>query len=135
MSNLLNVKIKCCKCNTLIDVNERKDFIYKRECTDESGKQLWITYIDCPTCKHRHYVQIDDVETNKYKNECTSVMTAILRKGVSGKGVPQSQRTKYKKLDKKLNDLRLALIKSYVGKRLKDKQDGYMFVIDEFTVC
>ena len=131
--NTLNIKFRCSKCKTLIDVHQRKDYIYKIKCTTGDGKDLWITYTDCPECRHRHYVQIDDVETNRIKNDCLSVMSSILKKSVNGKEIPQQQQQKYKKLNKRLNELRSELVLKFVGKELTDS-DGNKFTVDEFTI-
>lgn len=131
--NTLNLKLKCIKCKSLIDVHQRKDYIYKVKCTTDENKDIWITYIDCPECRHRHYVQIDDTETNRIKNDCLSVMSSILKKSVNGKEIPQQQQQKYKKLNKRLNELRSELVLKLVGKELTDS-DGNKFTIDEFTI-
>lgn len=131
--NTLNIKFRCTKCKSLIDVHQRKDYIYKIKCTTGENKDVWITYIDCPECRHRHYVQIDDVETNGIKNNCLSVMSSILKKSVNGKEIPQQQQQKYKKLNKRLNELRSELVLKFVGKELTDS-DGNKFTVDEFTI-
>ena len=131
--NMLNIKFKCSKCKSLIDVHQRKDYIYKIKCITDEGKDVWITYIDCPECRHRHYVQVDDVETNGIKNNCLSVMSSILKKSINGKEIPPQQQHKYKKLNKKLNELRSELILKVIGKALIGS-DGNKFIIDEFTI-
>lgn len=81
----------------------------------KDGRSIYITYYDCPKCGRRHYVQIDDVHSNKMKKETLFMFRKLSKKRLDYKDIPVRQNEKFKKLNKKLEDYRLELKKELNG--------------------
>lgn len=81
----------------------------------KSGRSIFITYYDCPKCGRRHYVQIDDVRSYQMKKETLKLFRRLSKKRLDFKDIPKGQNEKFKKLNKRLDDYRLELMKEFNG--------------------
>lgn len=78
----LNIMAECEDCKSKFELSDK--VVKKEECKD-NDKSIWVTYYDCPDCGRRHYVQVDDTDTNLMLTEIKRekvLMICNKRKGV-----------------------------------------------------
>lgn len=117
----LTFQCECCKKHFPISINEAPNSINHKKEFKINGKSIFLTYYDCPDCKKRHFVQIDDINTiqelTKIKKQF--VAFAIARK--EGKSISKNQSEKFKKARKNLSSYRTSLMKEFTGKIIVDE--------------
>lgn len=114
---MMSVKASCEKCNEVFDVNalsvkEEQVVIL------EDGKELIITYYDCPKCGCKHMVQLDDENTKYLLNEVKKMIKKVAIRKRKGKSV-KLIKNKYDKLNLDLNNMRNSLNIKYQGKHFE----------------
>lgn len=114
---MMSVKASCEKCNEVFDVNalsvkEEQVVIL------EDGKELTITYYECPKCGFKHMVQLDDENTKHLLNEVKKMIKSIAVRKRRGKSV-KLLKNKYEKLNLDLNNMRNSLNVQYQGKHFE----------------
>ncbi|MDE7424974.1 MAG: hypothetical protein K2N51_15005 [Lachnospiraceae bacterium] len=85
----------------------------------KDGRSIFITYYDCPECKRRHFVQVDDAHSIQMKKETSTMFKKLSKKRLNFKDIPKKQNEKFKKLNKKLEDYRFELKKKFNGQIIK----------------
>lgn len=103
-------------------VNHKKEF-------NVSGKSIFLTYYDCPSCGRRHYVQIDDATSLNKLKEVQSMFIKLSVAKNKGKEIPQKQLAKFKKARQHLSDYRMKLMKEYTGKSIHNDETESDFVL------
>lgn len=131
MENTLNVVIECNECNKSFKADVENVKVTTIEC---NGDKLKVVYVDCTNCNKRHYVQIDNDETEKLKIRNLVMFKKLASKKSSGKKVTKTENRIFKELRQKLLDLRVGLMKEYEGKEVTDTLTGETFQI-HFTFC
>lgn len=131
MENTLNVVIECNECNKSFEANAENVKVTTLEC---DGNKLKVVYVDCTNCNKRHYVQIDNDESEKLKVRNLVMFKKLASKKSSGKKVTKTENRIFKELREKLLDLRVGLMKEYEGKEVTDTLTGETFQI-HFTFC
>lgn len=127
----MSVVAACEGCGNKFSVSKRgKDYsiIHQMECV-ANGKSVFLTYYDCPECGNRHFVQIDDKGTRIMFKEIEHLFIKMASKKKNGKEIPRKQSDKYKKLTKRLRELRENLMKEYNGVMLHDDESGTDFIV------
>lgn len=102
---------ECAGCKTKFQVDASN--VAKKEFEAQDGNRVWITYYDCPECGRRHYVQIDDQNTNGVLVGLTKQMGKIAARKKKGLRVSQKQRTDFEETKRHLTELRIELMKRY----------------------
>lgn len=131
MENTLNVVIECNECNKSFKADAENVKVTTIEC---NGNKFKVVYVDCTNCNKRHFVQIDDDETEKLKIRNLVMFKKLASKKSSGKKVTKTENRIFKELRDKLLNLRVGLMKEYEGKEVTDTLTGETFQI-HFTFC
>lgn len=126
---MAEIKAICSKCQEMMEVNAE---VIKREiCTvDLKGKEqsIWLIYYDCPKCSERHFVQVDNEETNCLLNALTMQMKAL---AMLKKRNAQLSKKRERQVNKLRNDL--ASSRKNLMIEMQDKMctnpDGVSFVV------
>ena len=99
-----------CKSTFVLGPNE----VRKAKADLPNGKSIWITYFDCPTCGHTHFVQIDDVRTNALLAKIGKVLASVTKARKCGHDV-RKQSAKYHRINRDLDAIRKDLKEEYSG--------------------
>lgn len=124
--------VECSRCKTIFPIfreNVNFDKLYE----DKDGQSIFITYFDCPSCKERHYVQIDDQKSRKLKKETQRWFVKLSAMRNKNKQISKQQQDKFKKLRNDLSNSRLELMKQYEGSIVTDTETGKAIELN-FTV-
>ena len=124
----MNVLAQCEKCRERFKINGSN--IVRKQC-DYNGKMVWVTHYDCPKCKNRHYVQIDDVRSNallKQNSRQLARISIMVQKGESGKEATRAK-SKFNKTKKQLSKTRKQLMKDLNNRIVLDVETNEMFVL------
>lgn len=100
------VLAQCSSCGKTFQLSPAE--LHKVETKMPDGKLIWITYFNCPSCKHIHFVQIDDVRTNKLLIELGKVF-ASTSKAMRCGGSVKKQSARYRYINRNLSDIRKSL--------------------------
>lgn len=126
MGKILNngtMLVQCEECKqsfTLSATNGTMTF-YKLYVVKESGEEIQLSYYDCPHCGKRHFVQIDDEQTKRALEESKRMFVKLAAKRHNYEQIPKKQSDKYKKAQKHLSSLRMALMTKYQGAVIVDE--------------
>lgn len=131
MENKLNVYIECTDCENSFEANINN--VKQLDVKDED-KLLKVIYVDCPVCDRRHYVQIDNDESNKLKVQNLLMFKKLSQKKLDGKTIGKKENNTFKGLREKLLDLRADLMKEYEGRIVTDTLTGESVTL-HFTLC
>lgn len=131
MENSLNVVIECIDCKESFEANAEN--VKQNEFKDED-KTLKVIYVDCPHCNKRHYVQIDNDESNKLKVQNLLMFKKLSKKKLDGKTIGRKENNTFKSLRQRLLDLRADLMKEYEGRIVTDTLTGESVAL-HFTLC
>lgn len=131
MENTLNVVIECNECNKSFKADAENVKVMKVKSEKE---ELKLVYVDCTNCNKRHYVQIDDDETEKLKVKNLVMFKRLSTKKLAGKNVTKTDNRVFKELREKLLDLRVELMKEYEGQVVTDTRTGEPITL-HFTFC
>lgn len=123
--------LECIDCKKSFEANSENVKQMEAEC---NGNKLTIIYVDCQFCGRRHYVQIDNEESNKIKIRNLLWFKKLSKKKLSGKKIGKSENNTFKSLRKQLLDLRTELMKEYDGQTVTNTLTGESEVI-HFTFC
>ena len=116
--------VECEDCKHIFEVCS-DNIVYKREFKVE-GKSIFLTYYDCPSCGRRHFVQIDDVTSNRKYNEVRKMFIKLSVAKRKGEEIPEKQLEKFKKARIDLSSYRMNLMKEYTGKSIYDETEFIM---------
>lgn len=94
-----------------------------------SGKKIFLTYYDCPNCKRRHYVQVDDCTSLKMLKEVKSQFVKLFNTKRKGVTVPQKEINKFNKSRQDLSFYRKKLMYLYSDKVVHDNDTDIDFVL------
>lgn len=131
MENKLNVYIECTDCENSFEANINN---VKQLDVKGGNKLLKVIYVDCPVCDRRHYVQIDNDESNKLKVQNLLMFKKLSQKKLDGKTIGRKENNTFKGLREKLLDLRAELMKEYEGRTVTDTLTGESITL-HFTLC
>lgn len=109
MSGITNL-VECIQCKAKFSISS-ENVTKKRYVLN--GNQTWITYYDCPECGRRHYVQIDNEQTNSLLSNLTKQIGILARLKKAGKRIPMKKQRKYEATKRNLSALRAQLMKQY----------------------
>lgn len=104
--------LSCDECLKSFEVNssllkrERVNVISAGECEES----ITLSYIDCPYCGKRHFVQIDNEETKSKLDEMIGILIPLKYRKKKKKKI-----AKYKAINKYLNSIRTKLMIEYSG--------------------
>lgn len=93
------------------------------------GKEIFLTYYDCPKCGRRHFVQIDDANTLRQLREVSTQMGKLTAMKRKDKEIPKKITDKFKKARKHLANNRNKLMKIYTGVSVHDEATDSDFVL------
>lgn len=120
--SLRNFIAECVECKTRFQIDHTS--VEKKEYTDKEGNLIFITFYNCPECGKRHYVQIDNEETNKVLADLIRQMGILMAFTRSGKEVPKKQRREFEGKRRHLTVLRRKLMEQYQESEIVSKSDG-----------
>lgn len=129
----LNFKIKCKDCQSMVDITKQQTTFNVQHKTKD-GQTIFLTYFDCPVCKARHYVQVDNRQTSELRKSVSTMALRAMAARRKGKNIPEKQRTKFKKQQGKLKSLRYELMKKWEGETVTNTITGEKFEL-HFTIC
>lgn len=124
MAEGLDIMAKCEGCDKVFEVNGGN--IVNRE-FNVNGRSIFLTYYDCPKCKRRHFVQIDDAKSKQMLVGVSTTFAKLAAVKQKGKAIPKKQSGKFKKARQNLSDYRMALMKEFTGEWIKDPETGCGF--------
>lgn len=119
----MTVNVECKKCKsvfTIVPANITFDKMYE----DENGRSIFLTYLDCPYCQERHYVQVDNQQSREVKKKTQRMFAQLSVMKNKNKPIPKQQQNKFNRLRKDLNDRRFELMKQYDGSTVTDTETG-----------
>lgn len=111
MENEVSRIAECIECKQKFSIGS--DNVFKKKYKTTKGNQLWITFYDCPECGRRHYVQIDNEQTNSLLSNLIKQIGIIARLKKAGKRIPMKKQRKYEITKRNLSVLRAQLMKQY----------------------
>lgn len=129
----LNFKMECKECKALIDVT-KQSVTFNNPYKTKDGQSIFVTYLDCPVCGCRHYVQVDDRHTSELRKEVSTNALRLFAKRRKGKSIPEKQNSKFKKQRQKLISLRSELMKKYEGSMVTNTITGEEIEL-HFSIC
>lgn len=124
--------IKCIKCGFANSITQYSVLIKHKVPYTCDGEKIYLTYFDCTECGKRHFVQIDDDNTNALYLRCYKYMVKLSEADRKRKSIKNKDRLNFKELRKKLNRDRLELIKKYNGREVIDENGESSVLI--FTI-
>lgn len=131
MENTLSVVIECNECGKSFKADAEN---VKTMRVKSDDKEFKLVYVDCENCNKRHFVQIDDDETEKLKIRNLVMFKKLSTKKLAGKKVTKTENRIFKELREKLSDLRVGLMKEYEGQVVTDTLTGELVTL-HFTFC
>lgn len=123
----LMVECEGCKARFQISTGDAVGHLQHKKEYRVNGRQIFLTFYDCPSCGRRHYVQIDDSRTLEMLKTNSRQFVKLSTKRKNDKPIPEKQLDKYKKTVKHLRDCRIALMKEFTGVILHDDETGEDF--------
>lgn len=120
----LNMMAHCEKCEKMFEVNGEN--VKNRE-FNINGQSISLTYYDCPTCSHRHFVQIDDTKSKQMLVGVSVTFAKFAAAKKKGKMISKKQSERFKKARQNLSDYRTTLMKEFTGKLVYDSETGTEF--------
>lgn len=120
----LSVMAECEECMSTFKLSSKDTEVqirHKRE-YKINGRPIFLTYYDCPNCKKRHFVQIDDKRTLELLKKNRTLFGKLAAKTRDDKEIPKKQSDKYKKQIKYLSNYRMELMKEFTGVMLHDDE-------------
>lgn len=131
MDNGLVVRLECIDCKKSFEANSSNVKIIKVE---HDGNILDVIYVDCEHCGKRHYVQVDNDESNKLKVKNLLMFKKLSKKKLADKNISKYENKMFKGLRENLLDLRAELMKEYEGKIVTDTITGEQITL-HFVSC
>lgn len=122
MSNKMLQTIKCFECE--------KEFIFggqdveRQSFIDKDGQEIFVLSIKCNHCGHIHYVQVDNFRTEQMKSKLAVLMVQMSKSKLDYLPVKKQQLSKFNKLNRKLTDLRMELMKYYQDSKVTNTLTG-----------
>lgn len=129
----LNVKMKCKDCQSVVDITKQQTTFNVPHKTKD-GQTIFLTYFDCPVCKARHYVQVDNRQTSELRKSVSTMAVRAMAARRKGKNIPENQKAKFKKQQDKLKSLRYDLMKKWEGEIVTNTLTGDKIEL-HFTIC
>lgn len=103
--------VECIECKSTFQIDPSN--VVKEEFEGQEGNRIWITHYDCPECGRRHYVQIDDEQTERLLAELTKRMGFLMVLRRNGKEASKKQRREFDGTKRHLTELRRKLMEQY----------------------
>lgn len=128
----LKVNIECKSCKNAFEVSN-ENTIFEKMFIDKNGHSIFLTYFDCPSCKERHYVQIDNQKTIELKKKTIRMFAKFSVLKSNNHYISKQQQNKFKSLRKNLNNRRLELMKQYEDEIVTDTETGGTVIL-HFTI-
>ena len=119
----MTTNVECKKCKTVFTIGP-SNITFDKMYEDENGRSIFLTYFDCPECRERHYVQIDNQQSREVKKKTQRMFAQLSVMRNKNKQIPKQQQNKFNKLRKDLNDRRFELMKQYDGSIVTDTETG-----------
>lgn len=118
---VLEFNFICEQCHNPIKVNKDSLKVYEFK----GGQSIRLTYIDCPVCKNRHYVQADNEKTLGLLKDAEQ--SAITLRLIQLKKIPKFRKNpeliKFEKIRSDLADTRRKLMQNLTGISFVDNSD------------
>lgn len=128
----LMVKVECKRCKNLFSKSST-DIVFDKRFEDVNGRSIFITYLDCPHCQERHFVQIDDIHSREIKKKIKKMfikLSVMRNKNIS---IPKQQQNKFNSLQNNLKISRFELMKQYEDSIVTDTETGEVLKLN-FTI-
>lgn len=119
----LNLMFECESCKQKFPVSQDQapnSLTHKKE-FNVNGQSIFLTYYDCPHCRNRHFVQIDDTSSLQELTRITVELRKLMVKRQKGKTISKKQSDNFKKARQHLSDYRTNLMKEFTGKTVVDE--------------
>lgn len=129
----MQTKVICKECKETFDIN-RDNVNFEKPFIDENGQSIFITYFDCPSCKERHYVQVDNIHTLGTKKKVQMMFGKMCVMRNKNKVISKQQQDKFKNLREKLNNCRFELMKQYEDLLVTNTETGEEVKLNFTTV-
>ena len=135
--NSIELTFECEKCKKHFRVSKNdvaESTLQRKEFLGKNGDSIFLMYFDCPFCKNRIYVQIDDAKSINMLKELTRLFVKLSVKKRKGKEIPKSQSDKLKKMQNDLSNYRNKLMSLYNDRIIHDDDNDTDFVL-KLTIC
>lgn len=119
----LNFKIKCKDCQSVVGITKQQ-ITFNVSHKTKDGQTIFLTYFDCPVCKVRHYVQVDNRQTSELRKSVSMLAARFIAVNRRGKKIPENQKSKFNKQTNKLKVLRCELMKKWEGETVTNTITG-----------
>jgi transcription elongation factor Elf1 len=116
----------CQECGHSFELNSS---LVKKEMVEVKGDKLWLTYFNCPRCNKRHFVQVDNAETNGLLVDITKQMASISKSVKQGKSVKKKS-GKYAEASRYLDITRNQLMRELTGEKVYVKSMNQSIVLE-----
>ena len=128
----MNVMVECKNCKNRFRVGN-DNITFDKHYKDVNGQSILLTYFDCPECKERHFVQIDNTHSREVKKKITKMFAKLSVMRSKNIQIPKQQQKKFGCLQNTLKMSRLQLMKSYDGSIVTDTETGETITLN-FTM-
>lgn len=110
----MEILAECKSCKEKFTVG--KGNLVSREPHTIGHDKIYLTYYECPKCRVRHYVQVDNNETLGMLKQLELLSIRLNVNKKQGKGLPRKQSVRFKRLRNDLKKQRRILMDRYNGK-------------------
>lgn len=128
---MIKVKFVCNECGEEFYASEaqKTSFVASPHGAND-WKTIWLTYVVCPRCGHKHFVQIDNDESNNTLEQQIRLFENVARRKKRGLSVGRKQSSKYSRANLDLTKIRKGLSIAYEGARAVDPVSGDKFIVN-----
>lgn len=120
MCNNCKEKLKVGKDIKPSEIKHKKKYVV-------NGKEIFLTYFECPKCKIRQFVQIDDKNTLSELKEVKKQFRNLSLKRRLGNEIDKEQSDKFKEAREHLAQSRIRLARKYTGTLVHDNETDLNF--------
>lgn len=133
MQKSIAANIQCTKCKRLFPTNN-ENLKYQVPFRDESGRSFLLSFVDCPNCGERNFVQADNGETIALLREVKKDFMKLAAQKAKHMTISKKQLARFEKERKHLSELRIKLLDTIEGSLLKDTVSGEESIV-RFNKC
>lgn len=125
--------VQCTKCGRLFQTN-KENLKYQESFRDESGRSYLLSYVDCPNCGDRNFVQADNGDTISLLRDVKKDFSKLAAQKAKHMTISKKQLIRFEKERQHLSESRIKLIDKIDGSLLKEVSSDKEFEV-RFNKC
>lgn len=121
MNNIMIAECENCKAPIQI----KSELKYQKE-FNVNNNIIYLSFYDCPKCKKRHFVQIDNNNTLKMLVESKKYFKLLAKAKLNYDTLSKKKIKRFNSIRNQLNNSRYELMKEYQEKELIDGEQTFL---------